>query len=69
MPPTRRVTSLYFRAAGLLLRRPVLVLNGPSHGRVLHLANLAAVVAAYRPPDEDLVVVTVAGTPRWRGSS
>lgn len=62
-PPPLGVTSLYFRARDLPLRRPMLVLNGASRGRVLHLANLAAVAPAYAPPGEDLLTVTVAGTP------
>ena len=41
----------------------MLVLNGSEQGRVMHLANLAAVVPAYAPVGEDLLTVTVAGAP------
>lgn len=62
-PPPLAVTTLFFRARGLPLRRPMLVLNGSGRGRVLHLTNLAAVVPAYAPPGEDLLTVSLSGAP------
>lgn len=62
-PTPLGVTSLYFRARGLPLRRPLLVLNGRGEGRVMHLANLSVVAPAYAPMGEDLLTVSVSGTP------
>ncbi len=60
-PVMNRVTCLYFAAPEPPVEGPWLLLNGEGRGRVNNVAVMSEVSAAYAPPGQALVSVSVVG--------
>lgn len=63
IPPSRRVTCLYFSADEAPIEEPILVLNGENKGVINNLSVPSIVSPTYAPPGKSLVSVTVLGDP------
>jgi phytoene dehydrogenase-like protein len=63
VPPSQKVTCLYFATPKTPLAEPILALNGDGQGVVNSLCVISAVAPTYAPPESALVSVTVLGDP------